>query len=99
MLFFELDHGAWLEKYGISRKVRRWIFGNPVIAYTMLRHDIRASLFAPVELLLCENASGEGSTLIYDLPSSLMVLDDNLPLLDAARDLDRKFAELIERIV
>jgi uncharacterized protein (DUF302 family) len=99
MLFFELDHGAWLEKYGIRRKVRRWIFGNPVIAYTMLRHDIRAGLFAPVELLLLENTSGEGSTLIYDLPSSLMVLDDNPPLLDAARDLDRKFAELIERVV
>ena len=35
MLFFELNHGAWLERYGLHRKVRRWIFGNPVIAYTM----------------------------------------------------------------
>jgi uncharacterized protein (DUF302 family) len=97
MLFFELNHGAWLERYGLHRKVRRWIFGNPVIAYTMLRHDITAGLFAPVELLLFENESG--TTVMYDLPSSLMVLEDNPPLLDAARVLDPKFAELIERVV
>src|SRR5262249_41862286 len=52
MLFFELDHGAWLKTYGIRRKALRWVFGNPLIAYTMLRHDITAGLFAPVELLL-----------------------------------------------
>ena len=39
-----------------------------------------AALFAPVELLLYENESGAGSTIIYDLPSSLMVLDENPPL-------------------
>jgi uncharacterized protein (DUF302 family) len=96
MLFFELDHGAWLAKYGIHKKVKRWIFGNPVIAYTMLRHDITAGLFAPVELLLFE--SGPGATVIYDLPSSLMVIDDNPALLEAARALDSKFAALVERV-
>ena len=97
MLFFELNHGAWLERYGLHRKVRRWIFGNPVIAYTMLRHDITAGLFAPVELLLFETESG--TTVMYDLPSSLMVIEDNPSLLDAARVLDRKLAELVERVV
>jgi len=99
MLFFELDHGGWLKTYGIRRKALRWVFGNPLIAYTMLRHDITAGLFAPVELLLVENESGYGTTIVYDLPSSLMVIDDNPPLLDAARMLDRKFAALIERVV
>ena len=99
MLFFEMDHGAWLKTFGIRRKASRWIFGNPVIAYTMLRHDIAAGLFAPIEFLLFENESGHGATLLYDLPSSLMVIDDNPPLLEAARALDRKFAELVERVV
>jgi len=99
MLFFEMDHGAWLKTFGVHRKVVRWIFGNPVIAYTMLRHDIAARLFAPVELLLIENESGDGTILIYDLPSSLMVIEDNPPLLKAAEALDRKFAELVERVV
>jgi len=99
MLFFELDHGAWLKSYGIRRRAVRWVFGNPVIAYTMLRHDIASGLFAPVEMLLLENEASDGMTIFYDLPSSLMVIDDNRPLLDAARALDRKFAALIERVV
>lgn len=40
MLFKEINHGEWLPIYGIRRKVVRLIFGNPVIAYTTLRHDI-----------------------------------------------------------
>jgi len=99
MLFFEMDHGAWLKTFGIRRKAVRWVFGNPAIAYTMLRHDIAAGLFAPIEFLLFENESGHGATLVYDLPSSLMVIEDHPPLLEAARALDRKFAELVERVV
>ncbi len=99
MLFAEMDHGAWLKIFGVRRKVMRWIFGNPVIAYTMLKHDIIAGLFAPIEFLLFENESGSGATLVYDLPSSLMVISDNPPLLEAAKALDRKFAELVERVV
>jgi hypothetical protein len=39
MLFKLIDHGAWIEKAGIDRKVLRVILGNPLIAITMLRHD------------------------------------------------------------
>jgi uncharacterized protein (DUF302 family) len=99
MLFYEMDHGAWLKTFGIERKVMRWIFGNPVIAYTMLKHDVAAGLFAPIEFLLVDNESGHGATLIYDLPSSLMVIEENPPLLEAAQALDRKFAALIERVM
>jgi uncharacterized protein (DUF302 family) len=99
MLFFEMDHGAWLKTFGVQRKVVRRIFGNPVIAYTILRHDIAAGLFAPIEFLLFENESGHGTTLVYDLPSSLMVIEDNPALMEAARALDCKFAELVERVV
>jgi uncharacterized protein (DUF302 family) len=99
MLFFELDHGAWLRVFGIERKVLRLTFGNPMIAYTMLKHDVGAGLFAPVEVLLVENETKVGSTLTYDLPSSLMVIEHNPPLLEAARILDRKLAELIERVI
>jgi uncharacterized protein (DUF302 family) len=99
MLFFEMDHGAWLKTFGIHRKVVRWLFGNPIIAYTMLRHDIAAGLFAPIELLLFEDEAGRGAIVLYDLPSSLMVIEDNSQLLEAAEALDRKFAELVERVV
>jgi hypothetical protein len=96
-LFFAMDYGHWLPLYGIQRKVMRWILGNPLIAITMIRHDITASLFAPVELLLVENESGGGSTVIYDLPSSLMVIGPNPDLLAAARVLDQKLERLVRR--
>lgn len=96
-LFFAMDYGQWLPLFGIKRKVVRWILGNPLIAITMIRHDITASLFAPVELLLMETESGDGSILIYDLPSSLMVVEPNPALLAAAHDLDRKLEALVSR--
>lgn len=97
-LFFAIDHGQWLPLFGIQRKVVRWILGNPLIAITMIQHDITASLFAPVELLLVENESGNGSTVIYDLPSSLMVIEPNPALLAAARALDAKLEALVSRV-
>src|SRR5262245_23759445 len=56
MLFAEFDYHQWLGLYGIQRKLVRWILGNPVIAITMIRHDLEAALFAPVELLLVERS-------------------------------------------
>ena len=94
MLFLELDHSGWLPLYGVTRRATRLIFGNPLIAITMIRHDIEASLFAPVELLLFEGEDGVGSTIIYDLPSSLMHTKGNLKLLQAAKVLDGKIAAL-----
>lgn len=99
MLFLEINHTAWLAVYGIRRKVVRLIFGNPVVAYTMLRHDIGAGLFAPVEILITDHDNGEGATVTYDLPSSLMAIEDNPPLRDAAIALDYKLAALIERMI
>jgi len=92
MLFALLDHGAWITKAGIDRKVMRVILGNPLIAITMLRQDVTAGLFAPVELLLVDE--GDGSSLTYIKPSSLMVVEPNPELLGAATELDAKLAAL-----
>jgi uncharacterized protein (DUF302 family) len=97
MLFTLFDHGAWLTRAGIDRKVLRAIIGNPLIAITMLRHDVSAGLFAPVELLLVEEGDGR-SSLTYVKPSSLMVVDPNPPLLSAAQELDAKLAALAAEV-
>ncbi|MGZ4513548.1 MAG: DUF302 domain-containing protein [Mycobacterium sp.] len=96
MLFALIDHGAWITKAGIGRKAIRVILGNPLIAITMLRHDVTAGLFAPVELLLLDE--GTGSSLTYLKPSSLMVVEPNLELLSAAEELDAKLAALAEKV-
>jgi uncharacterized protein (DUF302 family) len=96
MLFALLDHGAWITKAGIDRKALRVILGNPLIAITMLRHDVSAGLFAPVELLLLDE--GDGSSLTYVKPSSLMVIEPNPELLSAAEQLDAKLAALAAKV-
>jgi hypothetical protein len=97
MLFYEVDHSKWLPLYGITQKATRLIFGNQLVAITMIRHGIEASFFVPVELLLFENDRGDGSSIIYDLPSSLMQAKRNPELLTAAQALDAKFEDLVSR--
>lgn len=97
MLFSALDHGAWITKAGIDRKVLRVILGNPLIAITMLRHDVTAGLFAPVEMLLVDEGEG-GSSLTYVKPSSLMVVEANPELHSAAEVLDAKLAALATKV-
>lgn len=96
MLFGMFDHGAWISKAGIDRKALRIILGNPLIAITMIRHDVTAGLFAPVEVLILDEP--DGSSLTYVKPSSLMVVDDNPELLAAAAELDAKLAALAAKV-
>ena len=95
MLFAEIDHGGWLSKFQVHRRTVRWILGNPLIAFTMIRHDITAGLFAPVEILVTEAEGGQGTMVTYVRPSSLMVIEENPPLLAMATLLDAKFDALI----
>jgi len=97
VLFATIDHGAWIKKVGIRRKVVRLIIGNPTIAITMMRHDLTAGLFAPVELILIEEDDGR-SSLTYVRPSSLMVVEPNDALLAAARQLDAKLQAFAARV-
>jgi uncharacterized protein (DUF302 family) len=101
MLFSLIDHGAWITKAGIDRTVMRVILGNPLIAITMLRHDVSAGLFAPVEVLVMDEGEGR-SSLTYVKPSSLMVLAKdpapNPELLSAAQELDAKLAALATKV-
>jgi uncharacterized protein (DUF302 family) len=97
MLMHLIDHGEWLATAGINRKALRAILGNPLIAITMLRHDLTAGLFAPVEMLILEEDDNR-SSLTYIRPSSLMVVNDNPPLRAAALVLDEKLAALATRV-
>ena len=63
----------------------------------MLRHDVSAGLFAPVEMLLVDEGEGR-SSLTYVKPSSLMVVEPNPELLSAAEKLDAKLAALATEV-
>jgi hypothetical protein len=64
----------------------------------MIREDISAGLFVPVELLLVDAPDG-GTTLTYVQPSSLIAIDhDNSALRTAAEALDAKVSALMAAI-
>ena len=98
ILFALLNHGAWIKKVHIQKKVLRLIIGNPLLAITMIRHDLTAGLFAPVELIVIEEDQ-DRSSLTYVRPSSLMVVETNEPLLAAARELDEKLQALAAKVM
>jgi uncharacterized protein (DUF302 family) len=98
MLFFSLDHSKWLKVFGVQQRVMRLIFGNPLVAITMMQPDVNAGLFAPVEILVVENTSKDGSTVIYDLPSAQMKIENNPAMLAAAQKLDDKVQILVSRV-
>jgi hypothetical protein len=60
----------------------------------MIRHDPTAGLFVPIELLFNESPDG-GCVVTYIVPSSLIAIGDNAPLLAAAKRLDDKLEALM----
>src|ERR1700747_605643 len=54
MLFNVLEHGKLLNIVGFPRKAKQYDLGNPLIAMTMTRYDIRAALYAPLRVLVYE---------------------------------------------
>ena len=68
--------------------------GNPLIALQMTQHDIRASLYAPLRVLIYEDESGK-TWLGYDKPSSLFGQFGNDRIIPIAVTLDRKLDALV----
>ena len=95
MRFLIVDHGAWLARVGVNAKARMYTIGNPLIAQTMIKHDLGAGLNVPIRLMIYEDASGK-VRLAYDLPSSLMSRLHNEEVTTAANALDAKLGALAE---
>ena len=72
------------------------VVGNPLFALQMTQHDIRASLYAPLRVLIYENE--EGKTCVeYDKPSSLFGQFGNPEVTDVAIMLDGKLEQLVAK--
>jgi len=54
MRFLTVDHGSWMTRVGLKAKARMYTIGNPLIARTMLEHDVAAGLNVPVRLMIYE---------------------------------------------
>jgi uncharacterized protein (DUF302 family) len=94
MLFGSNDHGSLLRLVGQKRKSIQYIVGNPLFALQMTQHDIRASLYAPLRVLIYENEKGK-TCVEYDRPSSLFGQFRNEEVANVAAMLDRKMEALL----
>src|SRR5579862_4469886 len=98
MLFGTSDHGALLRLAGQKRKAIQYVVGNPVFALQMTQHDIRASLYAPLRVLIYENE--EGKTCVeFDKPSSLFGQFGNDRISPTAAMLDKKLDALVTKAI
>ena len=98
MLFATHNHGALLRIVGQKRKAIQYVVGNPLFALQMTQHDIRASLYAPLRVLLYEDDRGK-TCLEYDKPSSLFGHFNDHRIAPVASMLDRKLEALVAAVV
>ena len=94
MRFLTVDHGSWMTRVGLKAKARMYTIGNPLIARTMLEHDIAAGLNVPVRLMIYEEPATRTTRVTYDLPSSQMSGLKNEKVTAAAKKLDAKLIAL-----
>jgi uncharacterized protein (DUF302 family) len=98
MLFATHNHGALLRLASQQHKAIQYVVGNPLFALQMTQHDIRASLYAPLRVLIYEN--DEGKTCVeYDRPSSLLGQFNDDQIASVASMLDRKLEALVAAAV
>jgi len=98
MLFGTNDHGALLRLAGQKKKAIQYVVGNPLFALQMTQHDIRASLYAPLRVLIYENEDGK-TCVEYDKPSSLFGQFGNTRVAEVATMLDRKLEQLVAKSI
>jgi uncharacterized protein (DUF302 family) len=98
MLFRTSDHGALLRLAGLKKKAFQYLLGNPLIAVQMTQHDIRAALYAPLRVLVYEDAGGK-TCIEYDKPSTLFGQFGNAKVTEVATMLDRRLEQLVAEAI
>jgi uncharacterized protein (DUF302 family) len=97
-----LSHDRWLNAFFSTNDTpvtHLYTIGNPLIAQTILQHDILAALHIPPRILVSEKRDHSGTRIMYILPSSVMVLCDNPALTDVVKVLDSKLEKLIAKVI
>ncbi|KAI0719749.1 hypothetical protein C8T65DRAFT_568658 [Cerioporus squamosus] len=82
-----------------------YVLGNPLIAQTMLKHDLTGALHIPPSVLITEKAGGTGTKIVYDDPASTIPVPAsqggtvNPDLQAAAEQLSQKLEQLVQTIL
>jgi uncharacterized protein (DUF302 family) len=93
-IFHSRDHGGLLQITGQPRKAVQYDIGNPLTATRMTQHQLPASLYAPLRVVLYENEAGR-ATFEYDRPSSLFGQFGDQRVTAVARELDASLERVL----
>jgi len=93
-IFNSRDHGGLLQITGRPRKAVQYDIGNPLTATRMTQHQLPASLYAPLRVVLYENEAGR-AIFEYDRPSSLFGQFDDERVTAVARELDASLERVL----
>ena len=97
-IFGARDHGGLLRVAGLARKAVQYDIGNPLTATRMTQHQLPASLYAPLRVLLYENEIGR-AVFEYDRPSSLFGQFGDERVTAVARELDASLERALVKAI
>ncbi|KAF8076325.1 hypothetical protein FPV67DRAFT_1776861 [Lyophyllum atratum] len=100
LYFMEMNHHKWMNIYqeADSSSAVVYVIGNPLTAETFMRYDIRSGYGIPPRLMVVESADRSGTTVFYQLPSSLVDGFHNAELKAAILLVDEKLERMITRV-
>jgi Domain of unknown function DUF302 len=94
-LFLVRNHGELTAADGLKSKAMQYEIGNPLTAERMTRNVLAAALYAPLRIVLYEDASGR-AIFEYDRPSSLFGQFDDERVTQVGRELDVELETILE---
>ena len=94
-LFLVRNHGELTAADGLMAKAMQYEIGNPLTAERMTRHVLAAALYAPLRVVLYEDASGR-AIFEYDLPSSLFGQFGDERVTEVGRELDAELQAVLQ---
>ncbi len=95
MAFAKLPMGALFVLESRKMRAHQYLIGNPLIALSMMRYNIRAGLYAPLRVLVHADAAGN-AIVEYDQPSALFGSIGDARIDEVGVDLDNKMAMMLE---
>jgi Domain of unknown function DUF302 len=93
-LFLTRDHGALVSAEGRHEKALQLEIGNPLTAERMTRRHLGAALYAPLRVVLYEDAQGT-AIFEYDLPSSVFGQFRDGEIAAVGQELDEELEKLL----
>ena len=98
--FLEMNHDKWMNLYTdeIGPQAVVYTLGNPLLAATIMQRDIRAGYSLPPRLMIVQKPDGDGTNVMYHLPSSVVAWEDNPGLKAALEVLNDKLDQMVTRI-